>query len=180
MVGGFNPSLSVLLDSIPYASIAVACLGYRRDDIGHDINGFGFLVTRGQGKRILGSIWTSSIISGRSPDGMVQVRTMIGGATDPEAAELTDGSLLDIVNEDLGPILSIAGKPAYIRIFRYARGIPQFMTGHPALMEQMDNLLRQHPGLYFTGNAYEGVGLNDCVVRSEKVVSDLAGYLQFK
>jgi oxygen-dependent protoporphyrinogen oxidase len=176
MIGGINASLSVLLDSIPYASIAVVCLGYQRQDIGHDLDGFGFLIPRGQGKRILGSIWTSSIFPGRSPDGMVQLRTMIGGATDSEAVELTDGALLDMVTEDLKPILCIAGPPAYVRIFRYKQGIPQFVIGHPARMEEMNNLLRGHPGLYFTGNAYEGVGLNDCVVRSENVVTELARY----
>jgi oxygen-dependent protoporphyrinogen oxidase len=177
MVSKMDQSLSHLLESIPYASIAVVCLGYRRQDVGHDLDGFGFLIPRGEGKRILGSIWSSSIFSDRSPEGMVQLRTMIGGATDPEAAELSDGELLDIVTEDLKPVLSIAGGPAYVRIFKYIRGIPQFVIGHPARMEQMKNLLRGHPGLYFTGNAYDGVGLNDCVIRSERVVNEMATHL---
>ena len=177
MVDRMSKSLSKLLASIPYASIAVVCLGYDRQDIAHDLDGFGFLIPRGQGKRILGSIWTSSIFSGRSPEGMVQFRTMIGGATDPGAVELSDGELLDIITDDLSPVLGLAGPPAYIRIFRYTRGIPQFVIGHPARMSQMNDLLRAFPGLSFTGNAYEGVGLNDCVVRSEKAVSATAKYL---
>lgn len=179
LVSNLDPSLAQLLDSIPYASIAVVCLGYRRQDIGHDLDGFGFLVPRGEGKRILGSIWTSSIFTGRSPEGMVQLRTMIGGASDSEAVDLSDGALLDIVGEDLKPILDISGQPAYVRIFKYRRGIPQFTIGHPARMEQMERLLRDNPGLYFTGNAYDGIGLNDCVKRSHRVVTDLAGYFGF-
>jgi len=126
---------------------------------------------------MLGTIWTSSIFPGSAPEGMVQLRTMIGGDTDPEAILLSDGALLDIVTAELQPILNISGSPAYVRIFKYDRGIPQFIIGHPARMEQMQNLLRDHAGLYFTGNAYEGVGLNDCVTRSDKVVSEMARFL---
>ena len=178
MVAGMDQGLGKILGSIPYASIAVACLGFRREDIGRDLDGFGFLVPRSQGKRILGAIWTSSIFSGRSPEGMIQLRVMIGGATDPDAAALSDGALLDLVTGDLEPIMNISGRPAYVRIFKYSEGIPQFVIGHPQKMEQLDDFLLRHPGLYFTGNAYEGIGLNDCVVRSEKVVSALADTLK--
>jgi oxygen-dependent protoporphyrinogen oxidase len=125
----------------------------------------------------LGTIWTSSIFSGRSPEGMIQLRTMIGGATDPDAAGLSQGELLDVVTADLHPIMGITGEPVYIRIFTWDRGIPQFTIGHPERMARMDMLLQDMPGLAFTGNAYDGIGLNDCVVRSEKVVTEIAAYL---
>jgi len=177
MVADLDDSLACLLDEIPYASITVVSLGFRRQDVGRDLDGFGFLIPRDEGVRILGSIWTSSIFSDRAPEGMVQMRTMIGGATDPDAAGLSDGELLDIVTHELKPIIDLRGSPAHMRIFRYDRGIPQFIVGHPARMERMDKILENHPGLYFTGNAYEGVGLNDCVLRSDKVVRKLADYL---
>jgi oxygen-dependent protoporphyrinogen oxidase len=180
MVSGLSQPLSGILGSIPYSSIAVVCLGFRREDVGHDLDGFGFLIPRREGKRILGSIWTSSIFTDRSPEGMVQMRTMIGGATDPGVVELSDGAILDAVIDDLTPILNLKGEPAYIRIFKYARGIPQFVIGHPARMEELKHRLRGQQGLYFTGNAYDGIGLNDCVVRSEKVVNEMAGYLDLK
>jgi oxygen-dependent protoporphyrinogen oxidase len=104
---------------------------------------------------------------------MVQLRTMIGGATDSKAVSLSDGQLLDIVTTELEPILNIKGKPNYVRIFKYRQGIPQFTLGHPSRMEKMELLLDRFPGLYLTGNAYDGVGLNDCVLRSDKIVSQL-------
>jgi len=177
MVGGLDTELAGVLDEIPYASIAVVSLGFKREAIGGDLDGFGFLIPRREGVRILGSIWTSSIFTGRAPDGMVLMRTMIGGATDPEAATLSDGALLDIVSAELKPIVDIKDAPAYVRIYKYDRGIPQFVVGHPARMERMDGILKNHPGLYFTGNAYQGVGLNDCVLRSDKVVRQMAADL---
>jgi oxygen-dependent protoporphyrinogen oxidase len=165
--------LAKLLKSIPYASVNVVCSGWRREVVRHDLAGFGFLIPRNQGKRILGSIWTSSIFKNRSPEGMVQLRTMVGGATDPEAVSLSGEELERLVNGELGDILGLESKPDYTKIFKYERGIPQFILGHPDKMTRLEKLRANHPGLYFTGNAYEGVGLNDCVLRSEKVVGRL-------
>nr|MBN2278126.1 protoporphyrinogen oxidase [candidate division Zixibacteria bacterium] len=170
--------LAELLISIPYAPIAVAAFGYNREAVAHDLNGFGFLVPRSEGLNILGSIWTSSIFTDRTPSGMVQLRTMLGGATDPELVSLPDQAIIDIVETELRNILGITAIPEIVRLYKWDRGIPQFVLGHPEKMARMEDLLQNHPGLYFTGNAYDGVGLNDCVIRSDKVVNRLAGELR--
>ena len=166
-----DEKLSELLFSIPYASISVVALGYKRENVEHDLDGFGFLVPQVEGMRILGSIWTSSIFSNRSPEGMVQLRTMIGGATDPDSINWGDDKLVNTVREDLAKILGITAEPEFKKIFRWAKGIPQFVLGHPEKMRQLDEITSRWPGLYFTGNAYDGIGLNDCVVRSEKAIN---------
>ncbi|MCK5125847.1 MAG: protoporphyrinogen oxidase [candidate division Zixibacteria bacterium] len=172
--------LSDVLASIPYASIAVICLGYNEEDISQDINGFGFLIPRTEGLRILGSIWTSSIFDGRSPKGMVQLRTMIGGATDSEAIELSEEQLVQLTHNELAEILGISRSPEYVNIFKWEKGIPQFTIGHPARVKRIDSFQEKYAGLLFTGNAYDGIGLNDCIVRSDKVVGQLAKLLNFQ
>ncbi|MEE9443269.1 MAG: protoporphyrinogen oxidase [candidate division Zixibacteria bacterium] len=173
LTGELNDELSQLLSSIPYASITVACFGYKSEYIEHDLSGFGFLIPRNQDKRILGSIWTSSIFFGRSPMNMVQLRTMIGGATDPEAINLTDDELTALFHRELSEILGIKNEPDYVKIFKWLKGIPQFVMGHPDKIKKLMEFESKFPGLYFTGNAYDGIGLNDCIIRSEKVVSNL-------
>jgi oxygen-dependent protoporphyrinogen oxidase len=177
MFAEMDQTLAQLLDSIPYASIAVVCLGYHMKDIANSLDGFGFLIPRSEGKRILGSIWTSSIFDDRSPDGMVQFRTMIGGATDPEAANLSNDSLLDLVTGELREIIGIKGTPTCTRIFKYEKGIPQFVCGHPDKMKRLAEMQKKYPGLFFTGNAYDGVGLNDCITRSDRAVEGLGRFL---
>lgn len=177
IISSVDSNIAEVLESIPYASIAVVCLGYKKEQIGRPADGFGFLIPRGQGKRILGSIWTSSIFADRCPEGMAQFRIMIGGDTDPEAVNLEDDELVEVVRSDFDSIMNITTKPEYQNIFRYRRGIPQFIVGHPDKMDRLDNYLKDFPGLYFTGNAYEGVSLNDCVVRSDKVVTKLTADL---
>lgn len=178
MVTTMDKGLSEILASIPYSPIAVVCSGFKTENVATDLAGFGFLIPRDQNVRILGSIWTSSIFNGSAPDGMVLLRTMIGGATDPEAAALSDGELVDIVHRELNDILGLTGKPEYLKIFKWSRGIPQFTIGHPERMENLNRILVNYPGLHFTGNAYKGVSLNDCIVRSDEVVRDLAALLQ--
>ncbi|MEW5925713.1 MAG: protoporphyrinogen oxidase [Candidatus Zixiibacteriota bacterium] len=180
MVSDMNKGLSDVLASIPYSSIAVVCSGYKTENVATDLAGFGFLIPRDQNVRILGSIWTSSIFAGSAPDGMVLLRTMIGGATDPEAASLSDGELADIVHRELNDILGLTGKPEYLKIFKWSRGIPQFTIGHPERMEKLNKILESYPGLHFTGNSYKGVSLNDCIVRSNEAVKALAGLFRFQ
>jgi protoporphyrinogen/coproporphyrinogen III oxidase len=172
-----DAELSHNLGQVPYASIAVVCLGYKREEVGHDLDGFGFIIPRFERKRILGTIWSSSIFTDQAPPGTVQMRTMVGGATDPQAAALSDDRLLDLVTAELRPMLAISGIPSYVRIYRYDRGIPQFILGHPARLAALEARLARFPGVQFTGNAYEGVGLNDCVVRSDKAVTTIIAHL---
>ncbi|MEZ5360326.1 MAG: protoporphyrinogen oxidase [Candidatus Zixiibacteriota bacterium] len=177
LIKQLDARLADTLSLIPYASISVVCLGFHRDDIRHPLDGFGFLIPRTEGVRILGSIWTSSIFSGRSPQGMLQLRTMIGGATDPEAVHLSDKELVAITHGELTRILGISKAPSYVNIFKWPQGIPQFVMGHPDRVKQIDNFQQQYRGLFFTGNAYDGIGLNDCVVRSEKAVTQISNIL---
>lgn len=170
----FDADVARVLAQIPYADIAVICTGYTRDQIEHDVNGFGFLVPRSEGKRMLGCLWTSSIFPHEAQDGSVLLRTMIGGATDPDAVRLSDSELLDIVNHEVHPLMRINGAPKLTRIFRHHRGIPQYLLNHGQNLEAIAAAEQRNPGLYFAGNAYRGVGLNDCVVSAVRVVEKLA------
>jgi protoporphyrinogen/coproporphyrinogen III oxidase len=170
--------LSELLSQIPYASLAVCCFGYRDDRRANALDGFGFLVPRNEGRRILGSIWTSSIFQDQAPVGQVLLRTMVGGYTDSEAVKLPDDELISLVNGELTAILGLETKPAFVRIFRYEKGIPQFTIGHSDRMAQITDRLKSLPGIYLASNAYSGIGLNDCVTRAHEVTNDLVGRLQ--
>lgn len=177
LVESLDSQLSQTLKVIPYASISVCCFGYDRAKVGRDFNGFGFLVPRHEGKRILGSIWTSSIFSDQAPADQILMRTMIGGYTDPDAASLPETELISLVDSELRGILGMQFAPDYVRIFRFEKGIPQFLLGHSERLMRIDSRLSLMPGLYLTGNAYNGIGLNDCVVKSNEVATLAARFL---
>lgn len=169
VVKGFSPALSHALGSISYAPISVICLGYRQTDVKHPLDGFGFLVPQKEDRRILGTIWTSSIFAGRAPSGYVQFRSMVGGDGDQESANLSDDELVGLVRADLREIVGAEGLPQAVKLYRFRHGIPQYLIGHSEVMRRIEQELRQIGNLHLTGNAYYGIGLNDCVKQSWRV-----------
>ena len=163
--------LSAALADIPYAPIAVVCLGYPRAAVSHALDGFGFLVPQKEQRHILGSIWTSSIFRDRAPDGSVQFRSMVGGDGDHSSIKFSDDQLVALVTSDLKDIVGVSGTPSLSRIYRWKRGIPQFTIGHRDTMVTIEQELQNLGGIFVTGNAYYGIGLNDCVKQSYKVVT---------
>jgi oxygen-dependent protoporphyrinogen oxidase len=174
LVRDFDAELSAAFAAIPYAPIIVVATGHKKEDIRNLLDGFGFLIPRNQGLRTLGSIWTSSIFSERAPEGFVQFRSMLGGDGDHSVLELSDGELWDTIRKELDPLIGIRNDPAFIRIFRWEYGIPQFKLGHRERRARIEKLAARHPGLHVAGNAYYGVGLNDCVKMAYRVARQIS------
>lgn len=163
---------------INYPSLDVVCLGYRRYQVSHSLDGFGFLVPRNQGKTILGSLWTSSIFPGRAPDDHVLFRTMIGGTLEPQVAGWTEEQVIDTACEDLRNIIGI-GKdesPSFVKVFRHRRAIPQYNVGHEKLIERIRLMEKRNPGFFFGGNAEGGIGVIDCVRKSAGLANRVAEF----
>jgi oxygen-dependent protoporphyrinogen oxidase len=173
MFKAVDRNLVSALEAIPYAGLAVVCTGYPREDVAHDLNGFGFLAPRIDNVRALGCLWTSSLFPNRAPEGYVMLRTMFGGFTDPEAVTLSDADLLDSLKEQIHPVLGINCTPEFVRIYRHTRGIPQYLMGHGARLKTIEASESQYPGLIFAGNAYRGISLNDCVVSAHRAVNSV-------
>jgi oxygen-dependent protoporphyrinogen oxidase len=178
IVRDFDGKLFDTLFNIPYPSVSVVCFGYRREKVEHSLDGFGFLIPHREGKRILGTLWDSSIFPNRAPEGHVLLRTMIGGAQSPELAMLDDDTLIRYVFNDLKPIVSLRAEPDMVRIYRWEKAIPQYVMGHSEKLAVIDERLGSHPGLYVTGNAYRGIGINDCVENSYKLSDKILSAIQ--
>jgi len=176
-----EPEAARQLNGITTAPLAVVCLGYDAAALTADrgpLNGFGFLVPRGEGPRILGALWESSIYPGRAPGGKALLRVMIGGATDREAVDLDDADLLGIVRDDLRRTMGIRVLPAFVHVFRHRRGIPQYTIGHASRVARVELQLRTHPGLFVAGNSYRGVSINACIEDAPAVARQVAIHLQ--
>ncbi len=169
----FDRELAEAFDAFPYAPIIVLATGHRQEDIRHPLDGFGFLIPRTQGMRTLGSIWTSSIFAERAPEGYVQFRSMLGGAGDPSVLELSDEQVWSTLRRELDPLVGIRNDPAFMRIYRWEKGIPQFKLGHRERRAELERLVSRHPGLFVAGNAYYGISLNDCVKMAYRVARQL-------
>jgi oxygen-dependent protoporphyrinogen oxidase len=169
MVKDMDRNLSALLHEIFYPSISVVCLGYRREKIRHTLMGFGFLIPFKEGRKILGTLWDSSIFPNRAPEGYVLLRTMLGGARRSDLALEQEEKLITLVMDELRDIMGVTAQPDFAKVYTHRKGIPQYFLGHEQQTEQIAGICRNYKGFYVTGNAYGGIGVNDCIENSSKL-----------
>ena len=175
MLAELSPSIAELLAGIGYPSLAVVCLGYRRDDVAGDMDGFGFLLPSREKRDILGTVANSYVFPNRAPEGHVLLRTMVGGARSSALAQLPDHKLLDVVRSNLKDIMGVTADPVFAKIYRHERAIPQYLVGHSDRLQAISDELESFPGLLMTGNAFRGVSLNDCVLNADRTAEMLLG-----
>ena len=178
IVTALDETLAATLREIPTAPLAVVCLGYEEARLPRPLAGFGFLVPRGKGPRILGVLWDSSLYPGRAPAGRALIRAMVGGARDRGAVELGDSELLSLVRADLRTTMGLESCPVLVRIVRHHVGIPQYTVGHLARLARIEERLARHPGLFLAGNSYRGIAMNSCVAEAgplaDRILSSLS------
>jgi oxygen-dependent protoporphyrinogen oxidase len=171
------PEAVAPLAAIPYAGIRVVALGFDRSAVARPLDGFGFLVPPGQGLRILGSLWTSTLFPPQAPEGTVLLRSLAGGMGDPGFLDLDEDAAIDVVRADLRTSLGVTAAPTMAHVVGWRRGIPQYTLGHLARVEAAADAVGAVPGLALTGNAYRGIGLNDCVRDARAVGREVAARL---
>ncbi len=175
IVRDMNRQVSDILDRISYPAVSVACLGFRREKIEHALDGFGFLIPHREGRNILGTLWDSSIFPNRAPEGSVLLRTMVGGARASDIAMQDDERILSDVMGELKAIMGINAEPDLVRIYKHEKAIPQYNVGHQNILDDLYAVMSKCRGLYLTGNAYRGIGLNDCIENSYKWSEKILG-----
>lgn len=162
------------------ARLAVVALGYDAEAIGGAPNGFGFLVPRREGLRLLGCLWDSSIFPGRAPAGKVLMRVMIGGAHDPGLLDLGDDDIVAIVRRELQQTMDLSADPELTRLYRYPLGIGQYRVGHQVLLERVQHRLEHLPGLWFAGSSYHGVAMNASIEKADAQAEEICEFLAVK
>jgi len=178
MLESFSPQLAHTLSGIAYAPVAVVASSYYRQQVGDPLEGFGFLVPRGEKVRTLGTVWNSSLFPGRAREGSVTITSFIGGATDPEIIQQPEENIAAIVADENARILGITGPPAETAVWKYERALPQYNLGHGHIVETIRDAERNSPGLFFAGNYLEGPGIGKCVENGFQTAEAVRKYLQ--
>jgi len=174
LLGPLVPQASEILDSIESSSLVVLNLGFRRSDVGHPLDGYGFLVPHNESDfPLMGVLWADSIFPHFAPDDKRLLRVFIGGANNPQAVDRSDEDLLATAMEGMRDLLAVSGDPVLVDICRYKAAIPQYHIGHTEKIERLRTLVAQKPGLHLAGNYLEGVGVNDCIKYSAKLANAL-------
>jgi len=173
MVRYLDPSLAHLLEGIPYASSATVTLAYRRTDLTHPLDGFGFVVPHVERRPVIACTFSSVKYPNRAPEGHALLRVFLGGALNEAIVAAPDEVLVATACAQLSELLGARAEPLFSRVARYPKAMPQYHVGHLARVEAIEHSLRRHPGLALVGGAYRGVGIADCVRSAEEAAERL-------
>ncbi|MGN6555216.1 MAG: protoporphyrinogen oxidase [Verrucomicrobiota bacterium] len=149
---------------IRYPPVASVVLGFRREDVAHPASGFGMLIPKIEGFKILGTIFSSALFPNRAPAGHLAVTSYIGGERYPELASLPAEKLYEVVLEDLRVLLGVRGEPTFRHQFFYPKAIPQYNVGYGRYRDLMKEVEARAPGLYLAGHYRDGVSLSDSII----------------
>jgi oxygen-dependent protoporphyrinogen oxidase len=172
------PHLAQTLSGIAYAPVAVVASTYYRQQVGDPLEGFGFLVPRGEKVRTLGTVWNSSLFPGRAREGSVTITSFIGGANDQDIMNLHEENIAAIVTEENARILGITGPPVDVAAWKFPRALPQYNLGHGHIVETIRCAERASSGLFFAGNYLEGPAVGKCVENGFQTAEAVSKYLQ--
>lgn len=151
------------LSQIGHPPVVSLFLGYRREQVGHPLDGFGALIPATEKRSLLGVIFSSSLFKGRAPAGHVALTALAGGVLQPGLAGLPEDRLLDLAERDLADLLGVKGKPVFQRRSFWPSAIPQYNLGYERHLECMAAFEGAHPGLFIAGNARDGISVVNCV-----------------
>ncbi len=177
LLASVDSELATLLDDIHYAPLAVLHMGLNQHQVGHALDGTGFLTPRQERQPFTGNLWMSSLFADRAPTGKVLLTTYLGGARHPEAAHWDNDHLVDEALRALTPLLNIKGSPEMVRIDRHAQALPLYHGAHLARDHAITKQLQAMPGLHVEANYRGGVSIRDRIARGQQLAQKIAGQL---
>src|SRR6266545_2238099 len=174
-----DPEVAWQLAQIRYASVAVVALGYRKGDLPHPLAGFGYLVPRCEGSPVLGVQWSSSMYPGElSPAGTCLVRLFLGGAYHPTLAAEPAEELARLARDEVASALGASAPPLVCHVERHLEAMPQYLPEHERRVQEIEDRLGAHPGLFVGGNGLRGLGMDAVAFDAEKQAAAATAFLR--
>ena len=163
---------------IRYTPVASVVLGFRREDVAHPCQGFGMLIPKIEGFKILGTIFSSALFPNRTPAGHVLLSSYVGGERQPELAALKSHELVELVCADLRALLGVNGKPVFQHTALYPRAIPQYNVGYGRFKKLFDEIESSTRGLFFAGHFRDGISLADSILSGMNTAGRVENFLK--
>ena len=170
-----DPELANDLLGITYSSSVTVALGYYMDQLKHLPPGFGFLVPRSEGTRMLACTFVHNKFPHRAPPNKGLLRCFLGGARDEAVLSLSDDELLDAVRQELKRFIKLDVNPIFARVYRWRGAMAQYESGHIARVDRIEKRMRDMAGLALAGNAFHGIGVPDCVRSGQQAAETILG-----
>jgi oxygen-dependent protoporphyrinogen oxidase len=177
LLRGVDFALAEKLAQIDYTSCAVVSLGYRRDQIKHALNGFGFVVPIREDRNIFSCSFASVKYEGRAPDGSVLLRVYVGGAYQRGLLQLSNQELVELAAHELSALLHIHGSPVLHHVARHYQRLAQYDVGHIIRVTAINRRLDRLQTIALAGSAYGGVGVPACIQSGQAAAKQILSRL---
>ncbi len=174
MLAGIDKQLSGDLGGVEYSSSITVTLGYQREDLKMCPPGFGFLVPRSEGTRMLATTFVHTKFPFRAPDNKALVRCFLGGAKDQGVLKMNDEEITALVRKELKQITGLSADPWFVKVYRWDRAMAQYTPGHLERIERIGATVKQMQNLAIAGNFYKGIGVPDCVRTGKEAALQMA------
>jgi oxygen-dependent protoporphyrinogen oxidase len=161
------------LGDIKYSSSVTVTLGYDEKVRASLPPGFGFLVPRSAGRRMLAATFVHNKFPHRAPENRAIVRCFLGGTRDEQILQSSEGEILQIVRKELQEIIGLQAEPLFARVYKWKSAMAQYSVGHLERLQRIESLRQKLPGLALAGNGYSGIGVPDCVRSGAEAASKI-------
>lgn len=169
------PELARELAGVQYSSSITVGLGYDREVRESLPPGFGFLVPRSEGKRLLAATFVHNKFPHRAPEDRALLRCFFAGSNAENVWQLSDDQIVGVVRDELRQILGLQAEPLFARVYKWKAAMAQYGVGHLERLERIERLRQQLPGLALAGNGYRGIGVPDCVRSGREAAKQVLG-----
>jgi oxygen-dependent protoporphyrinogen oxidase len=178
MLGRVDPKLGEELGAIPYSSSITVNLVYDEAQLGRLPEGFGFLVPASERRSMLACTFVHRKFLGRTPPGKAVLRAFLGGTKNEALLTESDTTLVATVRRELSQILGEEvlpqqAEPEYTQVSRWRRAMAQYAVGHQERKQRIAERVAALPGLKLAGNAYDGIGIPDCIRLGRQAAKEL-------
>jgi oxygen-dependent protoporphyrinogen oxidase len=163
LLAASSSDLSAELAAIGYSSSITVGLGYDRGVRQSLPPGFGFLVPRSEGKRMLAATFVHNKFPHRAPADRALLRCFFAGSTAESIWQLSDEAVVAVVRNELEQILGLRAAPLFARVYKWKSAMAQYGVGHLERLDRIERLRQQLPKLALAGNGYRGIGVPDCI-----------------
>ena len=177
IVARLAPEAATALEAIVYPPVATIASCYRRADVAHPLDGFGFLAPRKESPPILGCLFSSSMFAGRADSSTVLLTTFVGGVRSGALALKPEEELAADVSTALQGYLG-ARQPLWQVVTRWPQAIPQYTLGHLRRIAAVERAEAEAPGLRLCANWRGGVSVADCIKSAHASVEAVEQFLR--